>query len=777
MYASIYASFSALFIIALLRNQANASSSSTTTKLSSSASSSRSLQFDDDDDNKSTVHPLLNKVQPFGFQSTKSQGHDFATSIIASPNPAQGFFLTGTTTGITLSPNAENALHVGMHCYIMQLKPFEDEWAWVKKIGAHKKNVATSTTCTSIHTMKYQDKDEMDEVTRVIVAGYTEGDELFNPEEGVLSFSQLEADSEVEFLEDNRINGFVLVLEVPNLLATRKSVDPNEIKLIGGKMLTPMLVQYPVKVVPISSTDLVVASLVTDDGSLNFQSRLQSGLGAISDFQPTRKYGNFFDVKLERLSLIENNPILKRKWSQIYSTTDGRGAHVTSLLYDSFENTVIFAGSTHGRGEAFGILDPLKSNGEDIDGYVTKVSGLNGELWSGDPISVRIETNPGKEEFVNSLCTHGRALYIVGSTDAIIDPTVDNNQTNIETDTKLNAFIQKRVIDNMKVIWTRQVGTADVSGNIDLDYQNVEGLGCAVAHDEDIVYLSGTVTAGASVVAGTPGVGNKDVFVQALDSISGNPSERFPITQVGSSSDDFVADDGGGLAIDQYGNAVLYGTTKGSLVAEKEFGGGRFATSYADIFVMSFLVDSAEHVTPIEKPGSGPVFVSQSSRSKSKVRSSFEIAGISLFAAGAVILIFLSAYHFGKRRTTNEIGHQQDKDIERYLEEFEGDTNKVTSLGSSGDNQLYDVSGYYGQNFAAGKDKDESIVLPGEVMFNNPSDLGTTPSQESTADKKTTYEELMESYKNIQNDLSGGNATDLQFKITNPDTDNDHKII
>ena len=727
------------------------------------------------------VHPLLNKVQPFGFQSTKSTGHDIASSIIVSPNEKQGFFLSGTTTGFALSPEAENALHIGMHCYIMQVKPFEDDWIFVKKYGAYKDGFPTGTTCTSVHAMPYP-KDTESTSTKVVVTGYTEGNEIFNPEDGIPPFSDIAHDQEVESMQENKVNGFILILEVPNEFEERKTINSSEIKLVTGKMFTASNVQYPVTVVPTSPTEVVVASLVTDDGSLNLQAKLQQGLGEIGDFEPVYKFGNFFDVRIEKLVIAPDAQVMRRVWSRTFSTDDGRGAHVTSLSYDLFNDVILFAGTTHGRGEAFGKFNPVQSDGTDYDGYVTKLDSVSGLIKTekGVPKSERIETNPGKDEFINAMCVHGRALYLVGSTNSVIDPTLDDDEsTAINRARKMNAFIQKRQLGTLNVIWTRQLGSKQISGDDLRDFQDVEGLGCAIAHDEDIVYMSGTVTAGASVVDGEPGTGEKDVFVHAFKSTPGTPSDRFPLTQIGSRSDDFLAKDGGGLTVDQYGNAILYGTTRGSLMSRKQVGNSRFATEYADVFLMSFLVDEAEHVPQVEFYDSTPDNYVAVKR-KSKARVTAEIALISFFGSGGILIIFLFAYHYGRKRSVNELESQQDQDIARYLEEFEDGKRGAIASSGNNDSNLYDINSYYRQNFAVGKDNDDSGASP-DVNLNSKITLedGGATGTSSTGGSKTTYEELMESYKNIQHDLKTdeSNAVDNKFVIENPNQDLDHKVI
>lgn len=702
------------------------------------------------DDNK---HALLNKVEPFGYQSTQSKGHDIASSMVRAQDPHQGYFLTGTTTGIALSPEAENALHIGMHCYAMQVKPFAKRWAWVKKYGAYKNGVPTGTTCTSVATL---DRKEGDKSSKIVIAGYTEGDEMFNPEDGLLSFSEIEADEEVKDLEKNAINGFVIVLEIDDELAPKAKINSSEVRLIGGKMLTSMHVQYPVKVVAIDETDIAVVSLISDDGSLNLQARLQQGLGEVGDFEPIYKYGNFFDVQLQRLSLVPDSTVMHRQWSRTFDTDDGKGAHVTSLIYDPLQEELVIAGTTHGSGLLFGKIDPDKSNGSDFDGYITKVAADTGVFDETKSSSAtRIETNPGKDVFINGLCSHLEAIYIVGSTNSIIDPTfLDTKADKDEANMKMNAFIQKRNLESMRVMWTRQLDTADISGDIVIDSQDVEGMGCAIAHDANLVYMTGTVHAGASVVDSKPGTGENDVFVNAYDFLNGKPAESFPLTQIGSVADEFVAKDGGGVTVDEYGNAVVFGTTRGSLVKEKDIGNTAFAQSYSDIFLMSFLVDAAEHVPLVNLPGARTVGSVQGMRKST-------IALISVFSVLGAVIIFAIAFTAGKRRTTEKIEHDQEKDIARYLEEFEGG-----QKGSNGNGNSYDVNGYYGnQNLAVGRDSDKT-EMPGEVSFNSG----------AKDDSKTTYDELMESYKNIQKDLSD-DAVSSEFVIKNPNPDHDQEVV
>jgi len=709
-----------------------------------------------DDDDNGNVHPFLHKVQPFGYQSTSSKGNDFAASIVKSPRIKQGFFATGTTSGMLLhtdNASGKNTFHAGMHCYLMQIKPFGENWNWIKKIGAFRNDNPKTTTCTSVRTLPPQ---EGDTETKVVVLGYTEGDVLFNPDDGNLKFSETENQNNAE-ASLNRINGFAMMVTVPHSEEAKTKVDPAAIKITSGRMLNVEKVTYPISVTAVGGNDVVIVSQVSDETGVNLQAALKDASGNIGDFEPVFRYGQFFKVKVERLSYSDTGAVIKI-WSQIFDTDDGRGATVSSVLYDELEDAVTISGTTHGQGDAFGHMN-AQTSGTDLDGFVFTLDANSGTLDKS--MSIRIESVPGKDEIVSGMCkkVNGEALYIVGSTNAILDPDfvpaydVDFKQR------KLNAFIQKVNINNMKPIWTKQLGSINIRDDRTLDDQDVFGLGCAVDEEASAVYMTGTVSAGGSVVPNQFPTGEQDVFLAGFQSTRGTPLEDFPTVQLGSVMDEYVAKDSGGLTTDQYGNAVLFGTTKGNFIAEKPPKRTRFDPIFADVFFMSFLVTDSEHVSTIETATRDGIMSSANTDEPVKgSASALEVTAISLFASAAIIAIFLLAYKYGKRHATSQIEHQTDQDIARYLEEFEGGdeagTKQTTNSSGSAANAaatggMYDISSYYGQNFAMGKEvlAKDLMSPPNEVSLPG----GSVGSDLNSADENstTTYDELMESYKNI----------------------------
>lgn len=308
------------------------------------------------------------------------------------------------------------------------------------------------------------------------------------------------------------------------------------------------------------------------------------------------------------------------------------------------------------------------------------------------------------------------------------------------------AFLQKRVLDTMRVVWTRQIGAV---GNI---LGNVKGLGCAIDHKNGMVYLSGHVENGASVLSSGKSYGGRDVFVASFHSNSGNPNDAFASTvQVGSSGDDQLAVFDGGLALDGHGNAVLFGTTRGSLVSSRRTD---TITQYADSFLMNFLAKGAAHVQIQQEPS---FTLETPQKTGSRI---FRALSITVLSVGIGFLVFYLAYSYGRRRSSDEIQNQNDQDIQRYLEEFES----RTATGANGDDQgdVVDVRGQLYRVDIHGDDPPPNVtVYDGTEM-----DEGDVVNEGG----KSTYEELMQSYREIQDDLETTNPREsLAYKARDKD--------
>jgi len=582
---------------------------------------------------------------------------------------------------------------------------------------------------------------------------------LFNPDDGDLQFSVFSQFSEISRpkLTTNRVNGFVIILSVPHSEDEKEKADPQNIKVISGKMLHGDKVTYPVSLTPVGDNDFVVVSMVTDETGVNLEAALKDAAGEIGDFEPVFRFGQFFKVKAERLAYDPTSGLTHDLWSKTHETDDGLGAHVSSVIYDELEQDVTIAGTTHGHGEAFGHVDVKDSSELDLDGYFFSLNANTGKLHKS--VSERIETVPGKDEIISGMCKkkNGDAIYIVGSTNYILDEVFKPayNET-----PKFNAFIRKINLNDMKTIWTRQIGPVNLRNDHTIDNQDVMGMGCAVNEEKSQVYISGTVANGASVVPGQYPTGEQDIFVAGFQSTHGTPLKNFPIRQIGSVMDEYVAKDGGGLTTDQYGNAVLFGTTKGNFIQEKPPKRTQFQATLADIFFMSFLQDQAEHVSTIEKATSDGIMTTAKNDwwTTTKSASPFGVTAFSLFAAAA-ITVSLLAYRYGKRRVASQIEFQTGEDIARYFEDHEKGNNNNDNTGSNGAGTSVDASIYAMSSYAQNVKKEPTESAMSRRVSLPDGDVEDAPTK--------SYDELMESYKNIMLETSAVTAVAIDSSREN----------
>merc|ERR1719203_636667 len=162
----------------------------------------------------------------------------------------------------------------------------------------------------------------------------------------------------------------------------------------------------------------------------------------------------------------------------------------------------------------------------------------------------------------------------------------------------------------MDVVWTRQVGAFIAAEGEGSNSRGAAfGYGCAVTRDGQDVYLSGLVGAGGAATDFSDGElgktgwpanyarGGADVFVASYAAKDGR---RNFLQQFGSTRDDFPSRGNGGIATDRAGNAILSGSTRGSLMRERGPGeyryGPRSSHAAADVFVLSLERGTARHL-------------------------------------------------------------------------------------------------------------------------------------------------------------------------------------
>jgi len=336
--------------------------------------------------------------------------------------------------------------------------------------------------------------------------------------------------------------------------------------------------------------------------------------------------------------------VMRHQWMEEFSPEGGEDARPSGLLYapgggaGGKDDVLVMVGTTNGRGSAFGTSDNFAASYPDLDGFVTKVRTDTGAFAGGEKFnsvsgsfvnthSERIASNPGQDEIVTGVCakplrTVGdqdktEHVYVVGGTSAKLaaippgtrDREFESSFGKTEDGLKVfEAFLMKIDLDTMNVVWTVQVGAVpSPSLPKNSSRRTAFGYGCAVTSDGQDVYLTGIIRDGgvatdfsAADSSGLPykASGGTDVFVSSYKTADG--SRNF-LQQFGSEQDDAPSRGNGGLTTDRHGNAVLSGSTRGSLLRRRgrdefRYGSGSREAA-ADVFVMSLERGTGRHVS------------------------------------------------------------------------------------------------------------------------------------------------------------------------------------
>ena len=112
--------------------------------------------------------------------------------------------------------------------------------------------------------------------------------------------------------------------------------------------------------------------------------------------------------------------------------TSGRFGSISALEVVGLDTTgpgeLIIAGSTNGQNNAdLGISGIRQETDWDFDGYLSFRDAITGDLVH----SIRIDSQPGQNDFVKDTCVHGSSLYVVGKTEGHMETV--NDLTNDRT--------------------------------------------------------------------------------------------------------------------------------------------------------------------------------------------------------------------------------------------------------------------------------------------------------------------------------------------------------
>ena len=297
----------------------------------------------------------------------------------------------------------------------------------------------------------------------------------------------------------------------------------------------------------------------------------------------------------------------------------------------------------------------------ELDGFVTKLippapsptPDYNGNTSTieteGKNPTKRIDSTTGRDETVTAIClpppnpktgiiTHA---FIVGS---IANSMSDANPSG--EDPSL-AYILMMKLEDMSTIWKQRIPSIHPDG-IGGD---VLGEGCAVSPDGKVVYLAGTIDGGSALKTGSkenlstpsdvnsspvkPIGGVSDVFVVAYDVVFGNINWA---KQLGTVHDDKLAR-GGGVAVDNEGNVIVLGSTRGPLqryrAADSDHDSQEEHRLASDIFAMGLSKDDGSFIN-------APYSVSVSDAAANK-NSSFVASATSGISAGGIAGIVITS--------------------------------------------------------------------------------------------------------------------------------------
>lgn len=529
--------------------------------------------------------------------------------------------------------------------------------------------------------------------------------------------------------------GYVMDMEVVEYSGGEEGAggqSPRDAALVGGHLFHQSQVQYPVAIAsaPPGSgpsngrTELYVVMLISDDTQENkrwenaiYHPDLTAGGGG-----GVQKYsggGEGYEIEIHKLGwksdlgefVSESNgddvtESMVSIYTQEYATKDDKSVRISDLVYiphlgpdGSRDDVLLMAGYTRGYGAAFGSSQP---GTPDSDGFVTKIDPATGreqmemqdmsdtDMAHGNTYSARISTQNGRVDVVHGICVDQtsddvREAYIVGSTTGVIDPDAKGGGEGI-----LSMFVAKLDIDSMNLEWKQQYGSK--SGQ-----ENTYGTGCAVIPGGGGLYVGGGVEDGGILDVyslkdggGLNSAGGADVFVVKLSS-SGKAEWA---KQIGTDQEERLAT-GGGIDVDEDGDALLFGTTRGSMMrargSETRNDEGELP---ADAFVMS-IGKNGEHRDPVERLAAGtaggaggtthstvsapterPSFPEQvaSGNADAPDKAASSMTGITVGAISAAVaaaLVFF-VYRVGVRKSQDSSLQGQNNDhITKYTKGFE----------------------------------------------------------------------------------------------------------
>ncbi|KAL3914584.1 MAG: hypothetical protein SGARI_000047 [Bacillariaceae sp.] len=378
----------------------------------------------------------------------------------------------------------------------------------------------------------------------------------------------VEACSAVSFLKSNQ-NSFVVVgnsdpggmYGYPNVATGfAMSLTADDFQVQTGKALESDQVSYPIAVVAGDGTNdqkFYVATLT----STSLDESLVYATVKKTYEQPNwlkyKQYGESYEMTIEGVQ-IQNNR-MEAIFNSHFPITPGADGKKSDVYLGGMilktlpvRQVLIVAGSTRGHGEAYGSAD-----GDDEDGFLTVLDPELGTLLSTTgKNNERIGT--ATDDVIAGICDDPNdpsSFYIVGGTKGDMGSPVSGSPPV----GSLQAYIQKIDLETLSMVWSKQWGAERSDGGM-----SVAILTECMVTEDDMIYVAGVVNDNASIDSNSPSgtsKGGSDVFVAQL---SGSDGSVQWTQQIGSAGDEELAR-GGGLALDDHQDLIVYGDTTGDL--------------------------------------------------------------------------------------------------------------------------------------------------------------------------------------------------------------------
>jgi hypothetical protein len=360
--------------------------------------------------------------------------------------------------------------------------------------------------------------------------------------------------------------------------------------LRGGKLMRLGLVHYPVGIVADPQRDSIyVATLLSDDTTEN------ASHDPNHPHVLTYPYGSNFRVYIEKLTFADPATLsggsdlettLVSSWFLAIGNANENSVHVGGLIYAG--SRLYFAGTTKGSSDVFPDDDANDSAfpQHDEDGFFAEIDPSLGKLT---PNKLRLSSQPGQNERILGVCQQEgeeNEIFVVGSTTG----TFGNNDDGAEGTTK--AFWAKIVLDSFEILWTRHLDVRE--GQLTEGDPELIGVACAVTEDGEALYVAARALKGSVVNVpdgGHESFGGTDIVVVQARADSGAVNY---VRQIGTGGDDIVTS----IATDEERNALVYGSTGGSLMRLKTADEG--SSSKMDIFMFSVSYDG-DYIAPEEQ--------------------------------------------------------------------------------------------------------------------------------------------------------------------------------